>query len=86
MDILQALADDAPVKSSRRCKLGGLLDAIPADTPGRAELVATIETRDRNDDNFPFAQTLLVLYRLGLGVSDKTLGEHRRRLCRCFHQ
>lgn len=84
MDILEALADDAPTASTRRCKLGQLLDAIPEATPGKADLVQMIEARDASEEGYrPRYTGMKVLARLGITVSDKTFGDHRRRECRC---
>lgn len=84
LDILGALAS-APQKSSGRCKIQTWLDNIDPDAPGLARLVIAVETSDPDADGFlPISQTLQVLRRLGLATSDVTLGQHRRRVCRCF--
>lgn len=85
MDILTALEDTAPAKSNRKCKVQRWLDEIPADTPGKAELVATITTTDPKSDVYrTVPQVDAITYRLGLATSIKTLGDHRAKRCRCF--
>lgn len=83
MDILGALTETA-TSPSGRCKLGRWLDAIDDDTAGKTDLVATIETTDpQSADYRTLVQVTLVLFRLGLPTSDKTVQLHRTRVCRC---
>lgn len=85
LDILEALADSAPAKSNRVCKIQRWLDEIPADTPGREDLIATIVTTDPKSDVYrTIPQVDAITYRLGLVTSTKTLGDHRAKRCRCF--
>lgn len=85
MNILEALADSAPAQSTRKCKVQRWLDDIADDTPGKADLVATIETTDPKADAYrTVEQVEKVLYHLGLSTSNKTVGDHRAKRCRCY--
>jgi hypothetical protein len=85
MDILAALAESPVVKSEDRCKVGRWLDSIPKDTPGRAELVATFETADRNHPQYRNqADLTAITVRLGHSISRKVVGDHVRSQCRCY--
>jgi hypothetical protein len=90
VDILEALAGEAPPRASGKCKLGRWLDEVVADHPNRADLVTAIETRkpegrgEPPEGYSPLENVLLAIRRLGLDISDRTLATHRRRACRCF--
>ena len=86
MDILEALAESATaVGASRKCLVQRWLDDIPADAPGKDQLVLTIEDTDRTAEHFRTVdQVDKLLYRLGLKTSIKTIGDHRGHRCRCF--
>lgn len=84
-DILEALAGEARPQTSGKCKLARWLDDIPAERPGRTELVDSVLNSDSKVDGYrTIPQIGRVIRRLGLDISDKTVGEHRRRSCRCF--
>lgn len=86
MDILAALADEAPSRSTRKCKVARWLEEIPEETPGFDTLVATITTTDPQAEHYRTTdQTLALLSRLGLQTSNKTFGDHRAKRCRCFY-
>ncbi len=80
MDILTALHDANPERGSRRCKLQQILDGIPEDTAGKADLVAA--TQDA--DGFPGSRLTLTFSALGTPVSDDTINDHRAKRCRCY--
>lgn len=85
VDILSALVEAAPAKSSRKCKVQRWLDDIPDETPGKEELVATITTTDPKSDVYrTIDQVDKITYKLGLVTSTKTIGDHRAKRCRCF--
>lgn len=85
MNILEALQDSAPARSSRKCKLQRWIDDIPADTAGKDDLVAAIVTTDPKSDSYrTIDQIDKVIYALGLVTSTKTIGDHRAKRCRCF--
>ncbi len=84
MDILNALASTETPKTGRRCKIGRWLDEIPDETPGKAELVATLQERDRMSPDWrPLDQLDALLIRLNVQTSNKTIGDHRAGRCRC---
>lgn len=86
IDILEALADSAPVRSiARKCKIQRWLDDIADDHPGRADLAATLETTDPQSEHYRTLDQLdRLTHRLGLTTSIKSIGDHRKRRCRCF--
>lgn len=85
IDILEALADTAPAMSTRRCKIRRWLEDIPEDQPGRAELIATMETTDPRSPDYRTLDALdKVTQRLGLTTSVKSIGDHRKHRCRCY--
>jgi hypothetical protein len=85
LDILEALAAEAPARSSRKCKIQRWLDNISDDHPGKTELAATIVTTDpKSADYRTLDQLDKVLLRLGLISSIKTIGDHRGERCRCY--
>lgn len=84
MDILEALAQAPARQTDRKCKLQRWIDSIPEDTAGKAELVATLETRDQLDPAYrPVPQAEKILHRLGLHISVKAIGDHRAGRCVC---
>ena len=88
MDILEALAGEAPPQSAGKCKLGRWLDEEVADDPNRDALVRALMERNRKVRGYlPIPKIGRVIRRLGrdaFDVSDRTVSEHRRRSCRCF--
>ncbi len=86
MDILEALAESATAAgSSRKCLIQRWLDDIPDDTPGKDQLVATIETTDRSAEHYRTGEQVdKLVYRLGLKTSMKSIGDHRGKRCRCY--
>jgi hypothetical protein len=83
MDILSALEGSATSKN-RRCKIGRWFDEIPADQPGRDDLVATFETTDPKAECYRRLDQLdAIADRLGFPTSIKTIGDHRAERCRC---
>ena len=87
-DILAALATAEPGSAGHRCKVGRWLDSL-ADQPGHDQLVAAFETPAPKDHKggphggHTLAQLQAVASRLGMPMSDKTVGEHRKSTCRC---
>lgn len=77
-DILAALADTTPTTGDHRCKVGRWLDNIPTSEPGRDELVAAFEAPGRT-----LNQLAAIAVRLGYPISNKSIAEHRTRVCRC---
>lgn len=91
MDILAALADQSAPRGSRRCELGLWLDAIPAETPGRDELIRLVETKHARTKTTPDAPETLsgqrvavVLTRLGFETTQNPVLDHRNHACRCY--
>ena len=85
MDILAALTEIGPTRTNRRCKIGRWLDSIPAETAGREQLVAALETTDPNSEFYRALDRLDALTStLGFDTSIKTIGDHRGGRCRCF--
>jgi hypothetical protein len=87
-DILAALATAEPGSAGHRCKVGRWLDSL-ADQPGHDQLVAAFETPNPEKGRMPaggrsLAQLCAIAARLGCQTSDKTVGEHRNRVCRCL--
>lgn len=87
MDILAALEGAPAPSKNRRCKIGRWFDGIPADWPGRSNLVATFETTDPQAPDYrPLDQLDALAAKLGLETSIKTIGDHRSGVrCRCHH-
>jgi hypothetical protein len=89
LNIKEALAGQSSGQASGKCKIGRWLDEEVADHPDRDKLVAAIELRRPRHGSLPegylpVENALQVLRRLEFDVSDKTLKEHRGRVCRCF--
>lgn len=85
IDILSALSESAPARSTRKCKIQRWIDDIPDETPGKDALVATIITTDPKSEDYRTVEQIDKLtYRLGLVTSTKTLGDHRAKRCRCY--
>lgn len=78
-DILAALSA-GPKPSNRKCKFATLLDAIPDDTPGKADLVAAAAS----GSGWGHRRLSIVMGSLGMPVSSSSIGEHRSQLCICF--
>lgn len=86
LDILAAL-DAAPAgRTGDACKVQRWLDTIPHDAPGREALEATFtQAEEGHPDYRTYEQLAAVAARLGMRTSVKTIGDHRRRQCRCFY-
>jgi len=85
VDILEALADQAPAQSSGKCKIGRWLDEEVVDHPHGAALVGTLMERDKKAEGYrTIPMTGRVIRRLGLDVCDRNVAEHRRLTCKCF--
>lgn len=86
IDILAALEGTAVAKGTKRCKIGRWLDGIPADQPGRADLIATFEERDPLSPHYRQLDQLDTLsMALSFPTSIKTIGDHRSGVrCRCY--
>lgn len=87
LDILAALeATPGGTKSGEACKIQRWLDTIPQDAPGRDALEAAFTELNESSDDYRTLDQLMALgVRLGFRTSIKTIGEHRRRMCRCFY-
>jgi hypothetical protein len=85
IDILAALTDEAAnVNLARPCRIQRWLDGIADETPGKAELAATLTTTDPKSEHYrPLDVLDRLTHRLGLITSVKTLGDHRAGRCRC---
>jgi hypothetical protein len=85
LDILAALEASPSAVTGRRCRIQRFLDNIPADTPGRDQLEATLNTKDPSDPDYRTATSLLqLLARLGETTSVSTVNEHRAKRCVCY--
>jgi hypothetical protein len=84
VDILEALANEAPASSDRKCKVGRWLSDIDTDVPGLAALYQAVESSDPEDEHYRTGdQALRLVYRLGLKTSLRTLYDHRAQPQRC---
>ena len=86
LDILAAL-DATPARGVGRCPTAAFIDAIPADAPGRDELVRLFETpHDRNaaPATRSARDMARILTTLGYPVTSNTVIAHRNRACACF--
>lgn len=85
MNIEEAIQAGTQAAPESRCRLGKWIDEIPHETAGLVVLEAILETADRNS---PYWRTLEqidgILRRLGCTTSNKTVANHRNRVCRCF--
>lgn len=79
IDILGAL-NNTPRRGNRLCKLAEILDDIPDDTPGKAELAAAVE----NPDDWPAARLTVTFSAIGKPVSANLICDHRAQRCLCF--
>ncbi len=79
MDILAALQNVSPPVGAGRCKLQRIIDGIPDDTTGKAELVAALEPGGLAADRL--ATTFAIL---GSPVSGTLIRRHRVSQCQCF--
>lgn len=88
MDILNAIANAQPSRGDSRCGLARWLDGIPADTPGREELIRLVETRharqQRSEDSRSAGEMVLVLVALGFPITEGPIHDHRNHRCRCY--
>lgn len=87
LDILSALQNTNPEPGAKRCKLQKILDSIPGDTAGKADLEAAVYTRDaQKPDEYEFAaQRLTVTFgTLKMPVSKDIISEHRGKICACY--
>jgi hypothetical protein len=88
VDILAAL-EDVPARGSQRCRLARFLDNIPADTPGRDELVRLVETEhDRNANPYTLSvrkmAAVLSSPRIGFPTGYGPISAHRSGQCVCY--
>jgi hypothetical protein len=86
LDILAAL-EATPARGAKRCDLAAFLDSIPADTPGRDELIRLVETvHDRTADPYTLSgqRMAVVLTNLGHTITQNPVLDHRNRACRCY--
>lgn len=90
MDILGAL-QAIPTDSGDRCRIGAFLDSIPANEPGRDELVHLVETPHRLTTSAHAAHTTrsaktmaVVLSQLGCETTQNPIHNHRNQQCRCY--
>lgn len=85
MNIEAALGGERLGGTEKKCRLGRWLDEIPDNTPGKDQLTEVLSTTDRTS---PWWRTLeeldAILRRLDLHSSNKTIGNHRMRRCRCY--
>lgn len=87
MDILAALEDENPAKGTRRCRIAAFLDTIPADTPGRDELIRLVDTPHipHADGTTRSGQSVAItLSRLGCDTTANPVLDHRAKRCRCY--
>jgi small ligand-binding sensory domain FIST len=85
VDILEALADQAPGQASGKCKIGRWLDESIAGHPHGDQLIGTLMGRDKKAEGYRTIPAVgRVIRRLGLDVCDRTVAEHRRLTCKCF--
>jgi hypothetical protein len=85
LDILAALEATPGTRGSRSCKIQRWLDSIDPDQPGRDALVATFTVTDpASPDYRTQAQLDSLSAALGLSTSQKTIGDHRAKRCRCY--
>lgn len=77
MNIAAAL-EEASKQEKKRCKIQRFLDEIPADEPGRDDLITAVESRD-----LTAGKAAAVLRTLGLSVSNSQVSLHRRGACGC---
>jgi hypothetical protein len=80
MDILTALHEASPTRGKARCKLQRILDDIPDEAPGKAELLAAVE----DAANYPAQRFTLTFTALGTPVSRDGISDHRGKRCRCY--
>jgi hypothetical protein len=85
VDILEALASEAPPSLTGTCKIQRWLDALEPDRPGRIELIAAVEAPyDPKDESTRTLQQIArVLNRLGLHTTYLSVGNHRAGRCKC---
>lgn len=84
MDIEAALAGPRET-GVRSCRLGRWLAEIPADAPGRAQLELMLSEPNQNSPHWRTLEEIdLVLRRLDFYTSNKTVANHRNKLCRCY--
>lgn len=81
MDILAALNDTNPQRGANRCKVQRILDDIPDETAGKAELVAAV---DADKDTFPANRLTLTFSALGMPLGDGAICDHRAKRCFCY--
>lgn len=80
MDILAALHDANPSRGAQRCKLQRILDEIPDETPGKADLIEAVA----DATGFPGSRLTLTFSALKIPVSKDIISEHRGQCCRCY--
>lgn len=84
-DILAALSEETAPVGAKVCRIQRWLNDIPDETPGKADLEATLTVFDSAHPHYRTLDALdRLLVRLGLTTSIKSIGDHRRQRCRCF--
>lgn len=79
MDILTALNDANPQRGAKRCKVQKILDDIPDDTAGKADLAAaTLDT------TFAASRLTLTFSALKVPVGPDLINDHRANRCACY--
>ena len=85
LDILSALEATPGTRGNRSCKIQRWLDTIDPATPGRDALVATFTVTDPASPDYRTQPQLDSLASsLGLMTSERTIGAHRAKACRCY--
>jgi len=86
LDILAAL-EATPARGAGRCGIATFLNGIPAETPGRDELVRLVETphdRGGRADTRSGQSMAVVLTQLGYETTQNPILDHRNKACRCY--
>lgn len=85
MNILEALGEETAPVGAKVCRIQRWLDDIPDETPGKADLEATLTASEPASANYRSLDSLdRLMVRLGMTTSVKTIGDHRGKRCRCF--
>ena len=85
MNIEEAIQAGTQAVSGSSCRLGRWVEQIPPETPGVSVLARILVTTNRDDPHWRTLEQIdAILRRLGLTVSNKTVANHRNKVCRCF--
>ena len=85
MNIEEAIQAGTQAAGESSCRLGRWLNDIPTDTPGRGQLLAIVEEANRYSPHWRTLEQIdAILRRLGFTTSNKTVANHRNKVCRCF--